>query len=117
MTLDELQALIKATCEETARNVYRAKREGSDKIYAIFQAHRDDIFKISQRLPEHWETEVFLKEQAPDTYSMLRSTGLAFITCSCGSREDSCAEDGDGNFSTFIFAPDGKVYRKVEKKP
>lgn len=71
---------------------------------------------MSQRLPEHWEVEREIKERDPDLYAYLRSERAMFITCSCGSREDSCSEDGDGNFSRFIFTADGSVFRSVEQK-
>lgn len=116
MTLDELKERIRQICAETSTEVWKVKVQGRDKLYALFQEYRDEVFKISKRQPEHWEVENALKGGSPDWHTYLRSEGLAFITCSCGSREDSCSEDGVGNFSTFVFMPDGEVFRQVEKK-
>jgi len=116
MTLDELRLQIQQICSDTMHEVYKAKRAGSERLYALFQDYRDDVFKVSQRVPEHWELEKDLKDQDAETYRYLRDNALAFFTCSCGSRQDSCAEDGVGNFSTFIFTQEGNVFRRVEKR-
>jgi len=125
MTLDELKLQIEQICVETTRSVLHAeslerswdiKREGSERLRALFEEYRDDVFRLSKRLPDHWQPERDLKEQEPATWHFLRDNALAFFTCSCGSRQDSCAEDGEGNFSTFIFTQEGSVFRRVEKK-
>ncbi len=111
-----LEEQIQEICRDVTRQIDRVKAKGRERLLALFQAHRDQVFKISQQAPEHWELERSLKERSPKWHDYLRREGLAFITCSCGSREDSCAEDGEGNFSTFIFAADGSVFRRTEKK-
>lgn len=145
MTLDELRLRIRQICEEAApeqtwldydrerRNVAR------EKLGKLFEEHRNEVFDVSKRLssdmsdwkrertPEEREEdrhyfanwsrfECELAKNLPVEYGIIRRRSIAFFTCSCGSREDSCQEDGDGNFSTFIFTSDGSVFRHVEKK-
>lgn len=119
MTPDELKKKVQEICAEASTAKWKATHPFRDQLGALFDEYRDDIFKISQRVPEHWEVEKLLAEKGDhdfDWRTYLRNEGLAFFTCSCGSREDSCSEDGDGNFSTFVFTPEGSVFRIVEKK-
>lgn len=116
MTFDELREKIKEICAENSIEVFHVKAKGRDQLYALLQEHRNEVFQMSQRLPEHWEVEKEIKEQDPELYAYLRSERAMFTTCSCGSREDSCTEDEEGNFSRFIFTEDGRVFRSVEKK-
>lgn len=37
------------------------------------------------------------------------------VTCSCGSRNDSCVEDGNGYYSRFYFADDNIFRIKIKK--
>jgi len=117
MTLDELKIRIKEICAETLKsNSDIARNNASKKLGLLFHEYREAMFKISHRVQPHWHIEKDLKEHSPLTYALLRTQSLAFITCSCGSREDSCPEDGNGNFSTFVFTREGDVFRIVEKK-
>jgi len=108
-----------------------------DKIHALFRRYRQQFFQIAN-VPEpsndeYWKTpwtpeqheayrkgwdgvEKNIKDHDRATYDFMRSKAIAFFTCSCGSREDSCHEDGNGNVSTFVFMPEGDVFRIVEKK-
>lgn len=103
--------------------------QAREKLHELFAEYRGEVFEISKEVDEYgwhkypegyfakWgQFEGVISRSAPDMYSRLRQNAIAFFTCSCGSREDSCPEDGDGNFSTFIFMPDGEVFRQVEKK-
>ena len=124
MTNEELRAKIKEIVDGYHKEKYASQLKHRDQLYALFDQHREQIFQVSERLPEHWEVEVELTKPEKCEWSdatwnwrdYLRQEGLAFITCSCGSREDSCSEDGEGNFSKFFFTPDGSVFRSVEKK-
>ena len=110
------------------------REEVRKQVEALFDQHRNQFFEIAGPVPaigesERWTTEQWSQWSAwhnereknirvgdPDLYRFLQCNAIAFFTCSCGSREDSCAEDGDGNFSRFIFTEDGSVFRSVEKK-
>ena len=121
MTSDELKKRIQEICVEAGTAKWKATHPYREKLGALFDEYRDDVFKISQRVSEHWEVEKVLAEDDPGNFNFnwrtyLQREGLAFFTCSCGSRKDSCPEDGDGNFSTFVFTPEGSVFRIVEKK-
>lgn len=69
-----------------------------DNILAYFEAHRHEYFE---------QAEITL--QAPQRYSMC-------MTCSCGSTDESCEEDGQGSFSNFYIMPDGELFRMKELK-
>lgn len=134
MNYEELRKRIKAICEDGAEEMkepYKpmGSRRAHAKLQELFAEHREEVFEISNELDEYgwrkypegyfakWsQFEKEIRTEMPDLYRELQRNAVAFFTCSCGSREDSCAEDGDGNFSTFIFMPDGEVFRKVEKK-
>ena len=116
MTYEELREKIKTICATNPPKSFWDKGKARDELYALLEQHRNEVFQMSQRLPPHWETEWEIKERDPELYSYLRSERAMFITCSCGSREDSCSEDGEGNFSRFIFTPEGSVFRSVESK-
>ena len=109
MTLDELKIRIKEICAETLKsNSDIARNNASKKLGLLFHEYREAMFKISHRVQPHWHIEKDLKEHSPLTYALLRTQS--------GSREDSCPEDGNGNFSTFVFTREGDVFRIVEKK-
>lgn len=134
MTLDELRLRLQQICEEGARETnepYRPmeRRRAFAQLQELFAEHRGEVFEISKEVDEHgwrkypesyyvkWsQFEKEIRQNMPDMHSLLQRNAIAFFTCSCGSREDSCSEDGVGNFSTFIFMPDGEVFRRVEKK-
>jgi len=119
MTPEELKERVREICAEASKARWNAIQPFREKLHALFEQHREEVFKISQRLPERWEIEKTLAEKDEHNFDWsahLRNESLAFITCSCGSREDSCSEDGVGNFSKFIFTSDGSVFRSVEKK-
>lgn len=133
MTLDELRLKLREICGEASHSVWPmmdevARKRAREKLEALFSEHREEVFEISHPVGQSWPTypdgyfakwsqfEKEIRQNMPDVYSTLQRNAIAFFTCSCGSREDSCAEDGDGNFSTFIFMPDGEVFRRVEKK-
>ena len=142
MTLDELRLRIRQICEDAAPEQtwldYDSERSkiAREKLGHLLEEHRDEVFDVAKRLAGDWSIErtpeereevrsYFAKwsqfekqiaEGLPQEYGMIRRRAIAFFTCSCGSRVDSCQEDGDGNFSTFIFTSDGSVFRHVEKK-
>lgn len=142
MTLDELRIRIRQICEEAAseQTWLRYDKEKRDiarkKLDQLFSEHRSEVFELANRVPSNWSADMseeeretwndyfrkwslFEKEIAeglPVEYHMIRRRAIAFFTCSCGSRVDSCPEDGDGNFSTFVFMPEGDIFRIMEKK-
>ena len=94
-----------------------------DELLEFFQAYRDEFFKIAKTHPPHWAIEKEIKTTMPEVYRQMRCSSpdfsrgpIAFYSCSCGGREESCEEDGDGNFSWFYFMPDGSVFRQVVSK-
>lgn len=112
------------------------RKAAREKVQALFREYRSQFFQIA-KVPEpvgDWwdpwtseQMEVYnrhckgmekeIKDLDPGLHRFLQTKAIAFFTCSCGSREDSCSEDVDGNFSRFIFTVDGNVFRSVEKKP
>ena|SRR3990167_2200239 len=103
MTLDELRIKLKLICDEATADVppelmgsvwpqivrREVREKAADKLGELFQSYRDDIFKISKRVPAHWELEKELADRDNVMYQFLRRNALAFFTCSCGSRVDS----------------------------
>jgi len=53
--------------------------------------------------------KVFMAESSLVETSSPRA--ISFITCSCGSREDSCEEDGNGTYSQFFLTLNGDIER------
>jgi len=114
----------------------REKRDiAHDKIHALFGQYRSKFFELA-KVPapsdDFWapwtpeQVEVYnkncrglerdIKDCDPEMHHFLQRNALAFFTCSCGSRDDSCDEDGEGNVSTFVFTADASIFRIVEKK-
>jgi len=129
MKLDELRERIKKICEEGRDRDWRVRDPNiKSKLILLFEEHREEVFELSKPADHYYASypadfypkwtafEREISENLPDLYHSLRSNAIAFFTCSCGSREDSCPEDGEGNFSTFAFMPDGDVFRITEKK-
>lgn len=64
----------------------------------------------------------FMDESTKVTYDptvledMKKMGYRAFVSCSCGSREDSCVEDGPGMYSQFYITPFGDVFRQSKEK-
>lgn len=53
----------------------------------------------------------FTSDRSPRTRD-----GRLIISCSCGSREDSCDECGDGMYSYFTVSPEAQILRmRIEK--
>ena len=71
-----------------------------------FECKLADLFSLSRN--QFFEASSLVKEY-PHSY-------LACMTCSCGSRSDSCAEDGDGNYSRFFVDRKANIFRVVEIK-
>lgn len=119
MTPEELKEKVRKICAEAATARWQATQPYRERLHALFEQHREEVFVMSQRLPEFWETEKILAQKDEHNFdwrTYLQREGLAFFTCSCGSQEDSCSEDGARNFSRFIFTCDGSVFRSVERK-
>lgn len=111
------------------------RKAAHDKIHSLFCQYRSQFFELA-KVPvpsdDFWaswtpeQVEVYnrdcqamereIKDRDPELHRFLQRNALAFFTCSCGSREDSCAEDGEGNVSTFVFTADASIFRIVEKK-
>lgn len=111
------------------------RKTAHDKIHALFRQYRSQFFdlaKVPTPPDDFWppwtpkQVEVYdknclgmerdIKDRDPELHRFLQRNALAFFTCSCGSREESCAEDGEGNVSTFVFTADASIFRIAEKK-
>lgn len=64
----------------------------------------------------HLNREAVFDNALPYSANALYANVLTNMTCSCGSRTDSCNEDGPGKFSTFFFTEEGMVFRRIEQK-
>lgn len=72
------------------------------EIHTFMTEKRDQLMK-----------EAVLLERGEE----MPATAFMFSSCSCGSREDSCSEDGIGNFSRFYGTTAGDLFRvKFEKE-
>jgi len=116
MELDALRIEIEKICKDTVISDPAKVHDAQARLEVLFSNHRSEVFEISNRRDDWTKFEKEIAEGLPKEYRMMQRQGIAFITCSCGSREDSCPEDGNGNFSTFVFTHEGEVFRIVEKK-
>lgn len=86
---------LKKLCEEVAKG-----EKDVEEIEKFFGVNR----------------EAFFENALPYNANVLYSNVITNMTCSCGSREDSCKEDGPGKFSTFFVTMDGAIFRRIEQK-
>lgn len=91
------------------------KGEASDSMLTDFFAkHRLYFMQGGETLTEAEYTSRFNGPYTPWSHP----TGFkALVSCSCGSRDDSCAEDGPGFYSQFFVGFDGDVMRLTVQKP
>lgn len=76
----------------------------STKIISTGPTYNPDAVEVGPQKP--WNSSIYNNPR-----------GLAFMTCSCGGRDDSCQEDGEGIYSQFYVTEVGEAYRvKVQKE-
>lgn len=77
--------------------------ENKDDFEEFFNKNREFFFS-SAKITKNYEFLDILK------------LSKACVTCSCGSLENSCEEDGKGNFSYFFVDYEGSLFRTIVKK-
>jgi hypothetical protein len=79
----------------------------STKIVSTGPTYNPDAVEVAKLGPQKpWNSTIYNNPR-----------GLAFMSCSCGGRDDSCQEDGEGIYSQFYVTEVGEAYRvKVQKE-
>lgn len=72
--------------------------EFENRVVKLFELNREQFFKAAAQI-----------KTDPDNYALM-------LSCSCGSREDSCEEDGEGNYSKFFIDRNANIFRMVQMK-
>lgn len=84
------------------------------EMIKFFEDNRDE-FMASPTFPKIVTREELITAQRND-YFNAGTPPLAYLTCSCGGRDDSCKEDGSGVYSQFYVNELGDTFRyKVQK--
>lgn len=74
----------------------------------FFNANREYVFAHS--LFDDGDNPPFRYHDLPKAQSIYNPPRMT-ITCSCGSRVDSCDECGDGHYSYFTITDDAQILR------
>lgn len=94
--------------EQIKQLAERMKKEDvpDEDLVTFFNAHR--VYFMDESTKVTYD---------PTVLEDMKKMGYrAFVSCSCGSREDSCMEDGPGMYSQFYITPFGDVFRQSKEK-
>ena len=106
---DELKNKLKNICKKVASGELF-----ENAIDEFFERNREWVFKVALPAAKKLRARTTIYARGQSIYN--NPMGVGILSCSCGSTEESCFEDGEGKFSWFEFYDDGTIFRDVVDK-